>query len=147
MNLQLVSIETAKMLRDIGYNEPCAYFYVMNFHNFKETGIAKKWNNDPINLEIYTYNTLGCNQPHLCPCPTLYAVKDWFYKIKNRFISISIMEYSFEYRVTIPADPNTTIPILSGKSSCTLHQKRPFKTPEEALEQAIQEACTTLNIK
>ena len=128
-----VNFETAKLLKEKGFNEKCSHYYVLDFQNFKATGILKKAgtpDDNPNSNLLYFVTREG--QPHLVNAPTIDEVKWWFYKTHDIWISV------YQYK-DHAADVN------DDHVFRTSHTKlREFNSPEEAYETAIKHCLTKL---
>lgn len=117
MTEELVTLETAKLLREKGFNEYCK-------------DIIKEDNNR-IMQSVFRTNK---NLPKLCySCPTQSVAQKWLRKTKNLYIEISYMyENYWTYDIlTIPRHD------LIGLSDRPIIR---YNTYEEALEAGLQEA-------
>jgi len=66
-------------MRDLGFDEPCSHYYIVDFQNFKHDGELHK-NSLPDGLDrenIFQFYTLK-NRPHLSSAPTFHQSIKWF---------------------------------------------------------------------
>lgn len=121
-NLQedYVSFETAKLLKEKGFDEGCRAFYVKS----KECGIELFHAKEP-----YNYN----NNVHPCTsAPTLQMVMKWLREVHNLFIGINTV---------IGSDKNWGYEVFIQKQEVPIPSKIQwdwFNTYEEACEAAIK---------
>ena len=74
-----VSFETAKLLKDKGFDESCRYYYVNN-GNLMFT--EEYFHNSEIKYGTYT----GC----ICTAPTLQMAMKWLREVHTLFIEITV---------------------------------------------------------
>lgn len=73
-----VSLEVAKLARDKGFDEKCLHYYVVDFMNFKATGIPKQ-HLTPVedNPNILQLCKVGKRQLHLRSAPFQSQLQTW----------------------------------------------------------------------
>lgn len=119
MTEALVTLETAKMLREKGFNEPC--MIAINIEDSRQYGTNRTNSELPIKV---------------CSHPTQSVAQKWLRETKN--LHISIIKYACGYDYDIcKADNGTHITdgVLKGPND-----GGQWNTYEEALEVGTQEA-------
>lgn len=125
-NKDYVSLETAKLLKEVGYDGQCLCFY--------STIPSKLRSNNP--LWTFEISTLKCSYnitphtPHIIDAPHLYKAQKWLREVHKMYISI---DYNCVYPCMWSYDIYK-IPI----------NDKMFETYEQALDAAIQEACNLI---
>ena len=116
-----VSIETAKILRENGFNEPCEKsYYTEGFDN-------------PM---IFSHDLLPITQNGEYLCPTLQMVMKWLREKYNIIIVIdTFTEMSIRNYCCIIRN------MINGKMEYSCHN---YKTYEEATEEAIKYCLTKI---
>lgn len=80
MEDEIVSFETAMLLKEKGFNEPCSYYYEddelheLNYYQGNGAGFVR--NNSPINEKIY------CEEMQ-CTAPTQSLAQKWLRDTRN----------------------------------------------------------------
>lgn len=131
MEEQFISIETAKICKQIGCELKGAGYYVLNFMNFKEDEVMKF--SEGLFL---SKNSKG--QPHLARAFPQWLLQKWLRDVHG--IHVRITTYAFGYHVFLD---NTPDPKFSGKDY-RRDTTRDFLTYEEALEFGLNCALTLL---
>lgn len=93
MTEQLVKFETAKILKEKGFNEYSFYYYIVGFNSIKEDKIVKKFSNYEENDKLFQSIRLGKNQPHLALAPNQSLVQKWFREVHGIYIMITQQFY------------------------------------------------------
>lgn len=116
MTEELVTLETAKMLREKGFNEPC--MIAINIEDSRQYGTNRTNSELPIKV---------------CSHPTQSVTQKWLRETKNLHIEIFYMrgDYWVYTILTIPEHDVIELP-----NRPLVH----YKSYEEALEAGIQEA-------
>ena len=116
MTEELVTLETAKLLKEKGFNEPC--MIAMNIEDGRQYGTNRTNSELPIKV---------------CSHPTQSVAQKWLRETKNLHIEISYMygNYWIYDILTIPRHD------LIGLSDRPIIR---YNTYEEALEAGLQEA-------
>ena len=112
-----VSFETAKLLKEKGFNEPTTKsYYTEGFEN-------------PM---IFPHDLLPCIQTDEFLCPTLQMAMKWLMKVHNIFVTITMYLKEgielFHYELLEPYDNHID----------TLYSEDGLRTYEEACEAAIK---------
>ena len=118
MTEELVTLETAKMLREKGFNEPC--MIAINIEDSRQYGTNRTNSELPIKV---------------CSHPTQSITQKWMRETKN--LHISIFKYACGYDYDICKTDNgthITDGVLKGPND-----GGQWNTYEEALEAGIQE--------
>lgn len=143
-----VSFETAKLLKEKGFNEKCRYVWELHKANIvgDTDGISKVCSQifmegessvDNSDIErVIEYNGWSKSLYEAYLCPTLQVVRKWFLKKYNIFISVLFLE---EYNGFGYLIENT----LKKKYIATSEDSS-YKEPEEAAEVAIKYCLVNL---
>ena len=136
MKEQLISLETAKLAKEKGFNEKCVSYYVLNYSTFKATGEVKNFST-PIedNKNILQLQNLSIGRPHLALAPTQSLLQKWLrekhdihFEIKPIFDVNEIRPYHISISKNL-SGKNFKYKIIGTR-----------ETYEEALEIGLQEA-------
>ena len=136
MEDEIVSLETAMLLKEKGFNEPCCRFYEdnelheLNYYQGNGAGFVR--NNSPINDMMYC-------EGMQCTAPTQSLAQKWLREV---------------HHITFNANPHSdneeiiyvvTIKVISNKKHIdfnvmmtTLNKAIMFKTYEEAIEAGLK---------
>lgn len=90
MKEQLISYKTAVLTKEIGFDEPCSHYYILDFQNFKADGVLNK-TGLPDNYSsdnIYQF-VRRKNQPHLASAPTQSLLQRWLREVHDIDIFIT----------------------------------------------------------
>lgn len=122
-----VLFDTAKLLKEKGFNEPCSHYYIDNFQNIKHDGVLYKTSlPDGCDRENIFQYVRRDKQYHLCNAPKISDVLDWLYEKHYIWIEVSREyangRYIYEYFIDIN------------------NQEFGFNTPQEAYESAIKKS-------
>jgi len=111
-----VSFETAKLLKEKGFNYPCRVVY-------SPKGIVKHY----LKEEVYAHHLKG----HKKLCPTLQMAMKWLRKYHNIIIDPEPVwnGKKWEYQLFIVTPQNADSPY---------YEHNPYKTYEECVETAIK---------
>lgn len=125
-----VSFETAKLLKEKGFDLECDYLYV-NGEIRRAQGCACNWNSGETILADYVNE---------CSAPTYQMVKRWLRKVHNIHIEVRITNHSFSSLIAIP---RYYWIIFNSKEvkwmdESTAHQPMSYEKVEEACEAAIK---------
>ena len=143
-----VSFETAKLLKEKGFNEKCRYIWELHKANTvgDTDGISKVCSQifmegessvDNSDIErVIEYNGWSKYLYEAYLCPTLQVVRKWFLKKYNIFISILFLE---EYNGFGYLIENTL-----KKEYIATSEDSSYKEPEEAAEVAIKYCLVNL---
>jgi len=167
MQEQLIKFETAKKLKEKGFDWKSTHYYVLDVKPFKSTGIAQQ-HLTPIenNTNIVQYVKVGKNQAHIASAPTQSLAQKWLREVydihievgRNKFMNLGKSYYCYFIYDAGQEEHNNTgiakvLDLAYRKSNnISLEEKDllfdtlmiehgiAFKTYEEALEAAIKEA-------
>lgn len=127
-----VSFETAKLLKEKGFDESCRARYDYN-------GI--------LHYEKYPIEASGAEMHNSILCPTLQMVTTWLREVHNIHIQVGITTFE-DYKVSSPeyyvyisstVDGKNLISYKSGDNSVVENGlPRGFKNYEEAIEEGIK---------
>lgn len=143
-----VSFETAKLLKEKGFNEKCRYVWELHKANVvgDTDGISKVCSQifmegessvDNSDIErVIEYNGWSKYLYEAYLCPTLQVVRKWFLKKYNIFICVLFLEESNGFGYTIE---NTLKKKYIATSKNSLYTE-----PEEAIEAAIKYCLVNL---
>lgn len=112
MEEQIVSFETAKLAKQMGFNEWCYYYY-------------------DFNGKIDSNNSSITTNAKYCSAPTQSLLEKWLREKHNLFISVWFNDLTGKWWVDIYELPTMKI---------FYDSEIEFKTYEEALERGLQEA-------
>ena len=136
MEDQIVSLETAMLLKEKGFNEPCSYYYEddelykLAYYQGDGTGFAR--NNSPVN------DKLSCEEMQ-CTAPTQSLAQKWLRDIHNMCVRPSLTSRwkGINYIITIDkviSDSEIEISFVIDSNS---EEIKKCKTYEEALEEGL----------
>ena len=100
MEDEIVSFETAMLLKEKGFNEPCSYYYEDNelykLYHYQGDGTGFSRNNSPIN------DRLSCEEMQ-CTAPTQSLAQKWLREDREcyMFVVPSLQEGNIIYYVHI----------------------------------------------
>ena len=142
MEDEIVSFETAMLLKEKGFNEPCCYFYEdgelnkLSYYQGEGTGFVR--NNSPIDGKLY------CEEMQ-CTAPTQSLAQRWLREI---------------HHITFNANPHSnngeivyvvTIKVISNKKHVdfnvmmdTSNRATMFDTYEDAIEEGLKYCLKTI---
>lgn len=128
MQETLISFETAKLAKEKGFDEPCAYYSILDFQNFKADG---KIYQARLGDGSYGDNVLQfvkrTNQPHLAGASTQSLLQKWLREVhKIHVLLVFKPNQKYDYEIDTIED------------YYTFHD--PQLTYEEALEKGLFEA-------
>ena len=136
-----ILLETAKLAKEKGFNEPSTHFYVVNFSSFKEDGKLKKWGED----NFFQVQRLSKGQPHLALAPTQSELQKWIREVLEINVESNYLPNADKYSaIYVPKSlpkPNTfnnTKEYLDSRSK--FYSNINFDTYEEALEEGLIKA-------
>jgi len=126
----IISIETAKKVRELNIKLPMQYYYQLDFMQFKETGI-------PIKSESISNGNLK-NQPHLARACTKVALQRWLREIHSIEISVDCIHSDEEKTRFYTEDVYRNFAermecMINGLDNARTH----YKSYEEALEAGL----------
>jgi len=140
--LQLVSFETAKLAKELGFNENCVFYYnTPKYQDIKKDN--RNWLSQFKNMKGYEDTFYNINEFR---APTQSLLQKWLREEYKITISISdFLTYQdlvvWDYEISkVGTDIDTKgkyIPLISYSNS---DLERDFKTYEEALEKGLQES-------
>ena len=123
MTEELVTLETAKLLKEKGFKEDVSVFYELVCEEGSyEYELFESYDAQNYNASVYSFSA-----------PTQYIAQKWLRETKNLHIEISYM-YENYWIYDILTIPNHDLVWLSDRP--IIH----YKSYEEALEAGIQEA-------
>lgn len=123
MTEELVTLETAKLLKEKGFKEDVSVFYELVCEEGSyEYELFESYDAQNYNASVYSFSA-----------PTQYIAQKWLRETKNLHIEISYM-YENYWIYDILTIPNHDLVGLSDRP--IIH----YKSYEEALEAGIQEA-------
>lgn len=129
-----VSFETAKMLKEKGFDVPCRSNYRSCYQCYK----VPFYHNTPKNFNGKEYE--GLNSEWFS-APTLQMAMKWLREVHNIHISV----YPFNRELPITEDTSYTCDVATEKiSPMRGHLRGIWKTYEEAVEAAIKYALENL---
>ena len=134
MKKELISFKTAKLAKEVGFDEKCSHYYVLDFQSFKadgvlhKTGLPNDWDNS--NILQFVKRT---NQPHLAPAPTQSLLQRWLREKHN--IDIIVKPWSGDVEDTKKYAADVCI-----FGTTTYIKLARVDTYEEALEQGLLQA-------
>lgn len=120
-----VSFETAKLLKEKGFNELChGYFRKDNPNDLVELAQAANWNDEP----FFTSR------------PTLQMAMKWLREVHNIHIEVRITNHSLSSLIDVPRYYWIIVNSKEVKwmDESTAHQPMSYETVEEACEAAIK---------
>jgi hypothetical protein len=128
-----VSLEIAKWLKEIGFNEPCSHYYINDYQSFKSDGILHKTRlpNDLESDNIFQF-VKRCKQPHLLNVPNQSIVAEWLMTNHDIYIDVGLSQFSK------PHDLKWMYSIVFLKTLTYSHSKSSYKSPSESLSAAIE---------
>jgi hypothetical protein len=85
-----VSLEIAKWLKEIGFNEPCSHYYINDYQSFKSDGILP---NDLESDNIFQF-VKRCKQPHILNAPNQSIVAEWLMTNHDIYIDVGLSQFS-----------------------------------------------------
>ena len=115
-----VSFETAKLLKEKGFNTPLITFYLIN----------KEKNEGAFQTTAFSDDVVDNSSEFYCLAPTLQMAMKWLLKKYNIFICVLFLEESNGFGYTIED-------IIKNKYIAT-SKSTSYKEPEEAAEIAIK---------
>lgn len=92
MEDQLVTLETAKLAKEVGFDEPCNYYYIHQFNNtftnlHGDLRSCDAEDEDGDVIGTYTRrNSKG--QPHIIIAPTQSLLQKWLRKVYNSYVYV-----------------------------------------------------------
>ena len=137
MEDEIVSFETAMLLKEKGFNEPCSYYYEDNelyklcYYQGNGTGFSR--NDSPIN------DKLSCEEMQ-CTAPTQSLAQKWLREDRecHMFVIPSLQEGNIIYYVHIIRYSNKTYLghnlMLRDSSASTMT----FASYEDAIEEGLK---------
>ena len=137
MEDEIVSFETAMLLKEKGFNEPCSYYYEDNelyklcYYQGNGTGFSR--NDSPIN------DKLSCEEMQ-CTAPTQSLAQKWLREDRecHMFVIPSLQEGNIIYYVHIIRYSNKTYLghnlILKDSNASTMT----FTSYEDAIEEGLK---------
>ena len=136
MEDEIVSFETAMLLKEKGFNEPCSYYYENNdlyklgYYHGEGTGFVR--NNSPIDGRFL------CEEMQ-CTAPTQSLAQKWLREIHH--ITFNANPHSDNHEIIYVV----TIKVISNKKHVdfnvmmtTLNKAIMFKTYEDAIEVGLK---------
>ena len=137
MEDEIVSFETAMLLKEKGFNEPCSHYYEDNdlyklgYYHGEGTGFVR--NNSPID------GRLLCEKMQ-CTAPTQSLAQKWIRETHNMNVSPSLTSRwkGINYIITIDkviSDSEIEIAFIVDSNSKEIKK---CKTYEEALEEGLK---------
>ena len=136
MEDEIVSFETAMLLKEKGFNEPCSYYYEDNelykLYYYQGDGTGFVRNNSPINEKI------SCEEMQ-CTAPTQSLAQKWLRDNHNMRVSPSLTSRwkGINYIITIDkviSDSEIEIAFVVDSNSKEIKK---CKTYEDALEEGL----------
>ena len=126
---QYVSVETAKLAKEKGFNEPCRHYYLNG---------AKEVNNETIMIYDlpYPYNSTDKNY---FAAPTQSLLARWLREKYN--VSVEVYSSVFRYQHNIRNIDSTCI---GGSDYSKTNGGGAWSSYEEAMEDGLQEALKLL---
>lgn len=169
---KLITYETAKKAKEVGFNKLCSHYYILDYHNFKHDGILYK-RSLPDNCNsnnIFQYYS-SINQPHLVDVSTQTSLQTWLrekYLIhvlikpvigsKNGYDSYPIIGWDYDiisnnknntnsYYMGYPIGEWFTAIVDDIEDGETLedYNVRIFSTYEDALEMGLKKSLNLIN--
>lgn len=137
MEDQKISLETARLAKEKGFNEKCTFFYVIGFKTIKEELPLKTWGNYENNEKLLQAVSLAKGQPHLALAPTQSLLQKWLRE--NHKIHIVIKPYQNEFL-------DFTIAVYTEHSNAIggFEEDGSYISYEDALEDALQKALSLI---
>ena len=136
MEDEIVSLETAMLLKEKGFNEPCSYYYEdddlykLGYYHGDGTGFVR--NNSPIDGRFL------CEEMQ-CTAPTQSLAQKWLRETRN--ITFNANPHSNDGKIIYVV----TIKVISNKKHVdfnvmmtTLNKAIMFKTYEDAIEAGLK---------
>ena len=136
MEDEIVSFETAMLLKEKGFNEPCSYYYEddelykLGYYHGDGTGFAR--NNSPVN------DRLLCEEMQ-CTAPTQSLAQKWLRETRN--ITFNANPHSNDGKIIYVV----TIKVISSNKYIdfnvmidTSNKAIMFKTYEDAIEAGLK---------
>ena len=136
MEEEIVSFETAMLLKEKGFNEPCSYYYeddeLYKLFHYQGDGTGFSRNDAPIN------DRLSCEEMQ-CTAPTQSLAQKWLRDNHNMRVSPSLTSRwkGINYIITIDkviSDSEIEIAFVVDSNSKEIKK---CKTYEEALEEGL----------
>ena len=136
MEDEIVSFETAMLLKKKGFNEPCSYYYeddeLYKLYHYQGDGTGFSRNSSPIN------DRLSCEEMQ-CTAPTQSLAQKWLRDNHNMCVSPSLTSRwkGINYIITIDkviSDSEIEIAFVVDSNSKEIKK---CKTYEEALEEGL----------
>ena len=136
MEDEIVSFETAMLLKEKGFNEPCSYYYeddeLYKLYHYQGDGTGFSRNDAPIN------DRLSCEEMQ-CTAPTQSLAQKWLRDNHNMCVSPSLTSRwkGINYIITIDkviSDSEIEIAFVVDSNNKEIKK---CKTYEEALEEGL----------
>lgn len=129
---QIVTLETAKLAKEVGFNGKVLHFYN---HGENELIPNTKLMSISIPISVEHLETSRATLPVDCvPAPTQTALSRWLREKCNLFVMVQI-DNVVGYYYEIYTTPNI------GKVELVVNCWKSCREYEEAMEDALQEAC------
>lgn len=125
---QIVTLETAKLARKVGYDGKFLYQYI----NGEDSPTPNMMFNDEYGIDVDDLD-LDADQPECCdiPAPTQTALSKWLREKHDMYVSVEIMAFKKGWSVDVISISRE---VVCAKARC-------FDTYEEALEGGLKQAC------
>ena len=142
MEDEIVSFETAMLLKEKGFNEPCSYYYeddeLYKLAYYHGDGAGFVCNNSPVN------DRLLCEEMQ-CTAPTQSLAQKWLREIHN--ITFNANPHSNDGKIVYVV----TIKVISNKKHVdfnvmmdTSNRATMFETYEYAIEEGLKYCLKTI---
>lgn len=144
-----VRFETAKLLKEKGFDEYCPYIYLIFgscprcvMSSVFMEGSRSVVNNEDIKIvaDKYGWESYSEDDKYAVLCPTLQMAMKWLREEHNLYIEVHITNHSMssmveviKYYWVVKSTENA-----KWKDESTLHKNMSFDTHEEAAENAIK---------
>ena len=142
MEDDIVSFETAMLLKEKGFNEPCSYFYEdnelheLNYYQGNGTGFVR--NSSPIN------DRLSCEEMQ-CTAPTQSLAQKWLRETRN--VTFNANPHSNDGKIIYVV----TIKVISSNKYIdfnvmmdTSNKATMFDTYEDAIESGLRHCLKSI---
>lgn len=126
---QIVTLETAKLAKEVGFNGKVLHFYN---HGENELIPNTKLMSISIPISVEHLETSRATLPVDCvPAPTQTALSRWLREKHDMYVSVDMMAFKRGWIVYIISMPRKVV----------CFKAKDFDTYEEALEEGLKQAC------
>lgn len=116
---KIVELETAKLAKERGFIGETKSYYVLDFQNFKSTGVPVKFN---------MYRSIGASQPHIASAMKVGDLQDWLREQHDIHVEVSSHKYVIPELANLPR---------SFKFRVDKYHSPSFSSYDKALEEGL----------